>query len=276
MPARPSSAETSPSCITPAPESDGSSSCSASTRPARRWYCSAWRITPAERTGRPSSVKAAAPTSDSSAISVSCSPSMPRVMVAVKPVGTRACARARSRRERRIGAESTTGSVFGIARIAQKPPAAAARVPVSMSSSSSRPGVRRCTCGSTKAGTAVKPAAATISAPSGATSSGPTSAMRPSRISRSAVWSRPARGSSRRAPRISTVACGTGARSSSIAFMRAAAPSRRRRAGRPALLRLRRAARRAPPSAPPRRTRPAGRSAPAASRSPRRRARRRG
>ena len=57
MPATPSSAETSPSCITPSPLSDGSSSCSASVRPASRWYCSAWRITPAERIGRPSSVK---------------------------------------------------------------------------------------------------------------------------------------------------------------------------------------------------------------------------
>ena len=53
----PSSADTSPSCITPSPDSDGSSSCSASRRPARRWYWSAWRITPAERTGSPSSVK---------------------------------------------------------------------------------------------------------------------------------------------------------------------------------------------------------------------------
>src|ERR687885_162901 len=49
IPARPSSAETSPSCMTPLPDSDGSSSCSASTRPARRWYCSAWRMTPPGR-----------------------------------------------------------------------------------------------------------------------------------------------------------------------------------------------------------------------------------
>ncbi len=100
-------------------------------------------MTPAARTGRPSSVKPAAPASASSAISVSCSPSWPTVTAAVNPVGIRASARARSRRERSTGAESTTGSVFGMARIAQKPPAAAARVPVSMSSSSSRPGVRR-------------------------------------------------------------------------------------------------------------------------------------
>ena len=53
MPATPSSAEISPSCMAPSPDSDGSSSCSASTRPASRWYWSAWRITPAERTGQP-------------------------------------------------------------------------------------------------------------------------------------------------------------------------------------------------------------------------------
>ena len=82
----------------------------------------------------------------------------------------RASARARSRSERSTGAESTTGSVFGWARIAQKPPAAAARVPESMSSSSSRPGVRRWTWGSTKAGKACRPSASTTSAPSGASS----------------------------------------------------------------------------------------------------------
>ena len=52
----------------------------------------------------------------------------------------RASARARSRSERSTGAESTTGLVLGWARMAQKPPAAAARVPESRSSSSSRPG----------------------------------------------------------------------------------------------------------------------------------------
>src|SRR5581483_7549886 len=49
--------------------------------------------------------------------------------------------------ERGVAAESTTGSVFGIATIAQYPPAAAASVPLAIVSSSSRPGVRRCTWG---------------------------------------------------------------------------------------------------------------------------------
>ena len=55
---------------------------------------------------------------------------------------------------------STTGSVFGIATIAQYPPAAAASVPDAIVSSSSRPGVRRCTCGSTNAGARTSPAGA--------------------------------------------------------------------------------------------------------------------
>ena len=71
MPATPSSALTSPSCIAPSRESVGSSSCSASTPPQRRWYCSAWRSIPALATGLPSSVKPSAPSSRSSAISVS-------------------------------------------------------------------------------------------------------------------------------------------------------------------------------------------------------------
>ena len=46
MPASPSRAETSPSCMTPVPESVGSSSCSAIMPPHSRWYCSALRRMP--------------------------------------------------------------------------------------------------------------------------------------------------------------------------------------------------------------------------------------
>ena len=53
------------------PESDGSSSCSASTPPASRWYWSAWRMRRASTTGKPSSLKPAAPSRASSTISVS-------------------------------------------------------------------------------------------------------------------------------------------------------------------------------------------------------------
>ena len=59
-----------------------------------------------------------APAWRSSTISVSASPASPRVTDARKPTGTRASRRAASRSDRRTGAESTTGSVFGIATTA--------------------------------------------------------------------------------------------------------------------------------------------------------------
>ena len=205
MPARPSRAEISPSCMTPAPLSDGSSSCSASTPPHRRWYCSARRSIAARWTGLPSSVKPSAPVSRSSAISVSASPASPVVTEARKPTGTRASRRAASRSERRTGAESTVGSVFGIAITATKPPAAAARVPESRSSLCSCPGVRRCTCGSTKPGNRWRPSPSSTSAPAGASSEpgAPSSAISPPRTSTSWGASIPLRGSSTWAPRIS-------------------------------------------------------------------------
>ena len=115
----PSIALTAPSCIAPLPLSDGSSSCSAMTPPASRWYCSALRSIPAETTGLPSSVNPSAPSARSSAISVSSLPLRPRVIAGMKPTATRASRAAASRRERSTGAESTTGSVFGIATTAQ-------------------------------------------------------------------------------------------------------------------------------------------------------------
>ena len=92
-------------------------------------------------------------------------------------------------------------------------PAAAARVPESTSSSSSRPGVRRCTCGSTNAGSATRPSPSTTSAPGpGSSPPGcPSSATCPSRTRTSAGRSRPARGSSARAPWIRTSPAPAGA-----------------------------------------------------------------
>ena len=75
----------------------------------------------------------------------------------MNPTGTSASALAFSASEASTAAESTTGSVFGMARMAQYPPAAAAAVPDAIVSSSSRPGVRRCTCGSTNAGASTRP-----------------------------------------------------------------------------------------------------------------------
>ena len=106
MPATPSSALTTPSCIAPLPDSAGSSSCSARTPPHRRWYCSARRNTPASVTGRPSSVKPAAPSARSSAMSVSSVPCRPRVIAGMKPTGTRASRAAASSSAPRIGALS--------------------------------------------------------------------------------------------------------------------------------------------------------------------------
>ena len=65
----PSSAETTPSCAWPPRDSDGSSQWSASRSSVSALYWSARRISPAETTGRPSSVNAAAPAAASSAIS---------------------------------------------------------------------------------------------------------------------------------------------------------------------------------------------------------------
>ena len=56
-----------------------------------------------------------------------------------------------------IPALSFTGSVFGIAQTAVKPPAAAARVPVAIVSLSSRPGSRRWVWMSMKPGQTTRP-----------------------------------------------------------------------------------------------------------------------
>ena len=149
---RPTAADTSPSWIWPSRDSVVSSQCSAMRRPVTAPYWSARRIRPGDETGTPSSLKPAAPPVASSAISVSSAPRCPLVIDARKPTGISASARAVSTSEPSIAAESTTGSVFGMARIAQYPPAAAAAVPLAIVSSSSRPGVRRWTCGSTNAG----------------------------------------------------------------------------------------------------------------------------
>ena len=201
----PSRADTAPSCIAPSRESSGSSSCSAITPPHSRWYCSALRSVPADTTGLPSSVKPSAPASRSSAISVSSLPLRSRVIAARKPTGTLACRCAVSVSERRIDASSTTGSVLGMAITAQKPPAAAAAVPDSRFSLYSWPGVRRCTCGSTKPGNRCLPAASMISvSAAGRDGSRARRARRSARggSARRVGSSSSARGSSTWAPRI--------------------------------------------------------------------------
>ena len=131
-----------------------------------RWYCRARRITPASATGWPSSLNPAAPASASSTCSVSSAPRWPTVIAARNPTRTAASCSPRSSSDSSTEAVSTTGAVFGMATIVAKPPRGGGQLPVAMSSRSSRPGVRRCTWGSTKPGTATRPAASTSSSPS--------------------------------------------------------------------------------------------------------------
>ena len=178
-----------------------------------------------------------------------------------------------------------TGSVFGIASTRQKPPAAAARVPESRSSSSSRPGVRRCTWGSTKPGKGVQSLRLHHLGPAGGldrTRCGDLGHLaRRARADRAAVDAgtrieqmcradqQLGRRRSADESRARRRERGHGAHAGcSTVCDRASAAARRRR--RP------KAARRGSPSAPPGRQPPGRRSAPAATRSPRRTARRRG
>ena len=73
--------------------------------------------------------------------------------------------------------ESCAGSVLGIATTAVNPPSAAARLPVSIVSASSRPGSRRWTWRSTKPGATTQPAASSTSSPSAGRGRSPTSAI---------------------------------------------------------------------------------------------------
>src|SRR6476469_8804642 len=88
QPPSPSSAATTPAWACPPLVSDCSSQCTAIIRPVIALYCSARRMTPAAATGRPSSVKPAAPASASAPISVNSAPSRPFVIAARKPTGT--------------------------------------------------------------------------------------------------------------------------------------------------------------------------------------------
>ena len=195
----------------PPRESVRSSSCRLSTPPHSRWYCIALRSIPALATGRPSSVKPSAPSARRYAISVSSSPRWPEVIAAMNPTGMHASRAAASRSDPSSGAESITGSVFGIAITAPKPPAAAARVPLRKSSLCSWPGLRRCTCGSKKAGASSRPCPLTSSISSSGSPSEPASAsaaILPSRTSTSRQASSRARGSSTRTSRSSSWAGG--------------------------------------------------------------------
>ena len=75
---------------------------------------------------------------------------------------------------------SLTGIVFGMQQMEVKPPAAAAREPVSMVSACSMPGSRRCTCMSMKPGATISPVASNIFRAGESRDRRPMPAMRPS------------------------------------------------------------------------------------------------
>ena len=163
MPGSPSRVATAPSFMQPGPVSVRSSACTMTGRPRSRAYSSARRITPADITGRPSSVTHAQPASFSSAMSLRASPSDPRVMAPAGSTRANPASRARACTNRATDALSQTGRVFGMATRVVIPPAAAARVPVAMVSFASSPGSRRCTCRSTSPGSTSSPRQSTTS-----------------------------------------------------------------------------------------------------------------
>src|SRR5688572_26111589 len=104
-----------------------------------------------------------------------------------------------------IAAWSATGSVFGMAQTAVKPPTAAALAPVSTISLSSRPGSRRCAWRSTNPGASTWPSQSNTSAPSAPTSP-PTEAISESSTRTSVIPSCPEAGSTSRPSRNKTFA----------------------------------------------------------------------
>ena len=196
-----------------------------------------------------------------------------------KPTGMRASRRAASRSERRTGASSTTGSVFGIATTATKPPAAAracrSRGPPCAPARDAQVHVRVDEAGEQVAALAVDHLGALGRLErAGRAELGDLAAAHEHverRVDAGARVEHVGAADQQVGGRLLAVderssARGRGSRGCGSPGRTGLRPARR---GRPA-------ARRAPPSGRRRRPRPAGRSPPAASRSPRRRARRRG
>ena len=137
-------------------------------------------------------------------MAASCRPSCP---CEIAPIGYTRAARAAApcaRTKPTPAGSSTTGSVLGIAQIAVKPPAAAARAPVAIVSLCSPPGSRRWTWRSMRPGVTSSPVASITRAPSGASSPSATADTRPSTISTSLVPSKFRLGSKTRPPLISS------------------------------------------------------------------------
>ena len=137
MPVRPSSGDTAPSCITPGPESDGSSSCRASRPPAEALVLERPPHPPRVRDRDAVVAEARAPARASSASSVSSAALRPPVIAAKKP--TRIARVAAGLVEKRARTGGVVDHRRGVRHrgTQQKPPAAAARVPDARSSWSS-------------------------------------------------------------------------------------------------------------------------------------------
>ncbi len=136
-------------------------------RPVAAAYSSARRMMAALTTGLPSSLNAAAPALARPTSGASVSPFCPIVTAAIGCTRQWPASRARVITHSTHAALSTTGSVFGMHATSVKPPAAAARVPVSIVSLAGWPGWRRCTCRSTSPGATTAPRASSTSASAG-------------------------------------------------------------------------------------------------------------
>ena len=231
-PGNPSSLQQRPSCMTAPWVRRATSQCWARTMSRPSEYSIARRMSSGSCTPLPSSVKMRTPAATSSAYGASASPARPIVMQPAGSTSHRPACSPWARTNSTTPRESCGGSVFGMATTAVNPPRAAALLPVSIVSASSRPGSRRWTWRSTNPGaTTQPPASSTWSACSSAPTASPIAATRPSSISTSARRS-PSR-STTVPPRMSTLPV-------------TPAPRRARRAPRPT-------ARTAPPCARPRR-----------------------
>src|SRR4051794_4569864 len=167
QPVRPSMLELTPSFICAPSVSRGSWACWAMTPSKALTYSSARRISDASLTHLPSSEKTRTRAAESamvpsSAISL---PARPTVTAPTGKTSQWPCCWPSRQTCSTTPAVSATGSVLAIAWTAVKPPTAAAWVPVSTVSASSRPGSRRWVCRSTRPGSSTQPVASSSSSP---------------------------------------------------------------------------------------------------------------
>ena len=190
QPASPRRPDSSPSFIWASSVRRGSWACWAITPSNALTYSSARRISSGSLTHFPSSEKTRTRAAESAIAPSSAifSPARPTVTAPIGKTSQYPASRPSRQTCSTTPAVSATGSVLAIACTAVKPPSAAACVPVSTVSASSRPGSRRCVCRSTRPGRATSPVASTTSAP--VASSYDVCTM-PSRTSRS--WGSPPR-----------------------------------------------------------------------------------